>query len=344
MSKANNLTDFLTDLANTIRGKDGTSATINPQDFSTRIVNYQNKTITPSASQQSITRDSGYMALGTVTINAMPGGTATSQDRTSGGTGIGYGKEVSLTAGYYTARIYYNSIGAGTIDVTDLTITPNALSGTWDSTNNKYIVSQASKTATMQSTVTTAGYVSSTVGTKNTGTATVSAPTNLEIAKATFTVDGASVKTTSTGAGYIPASTTVGTVASGSATTPTESGASTSTSLSGTTLTVARSVTPTVVAGYISSGTSGTVTITGTVPTETKSASGSGDVTPSSGKLLSKVTVGAGSATPNASYATLSSAGSSPTSVTSQYFKITPTASVGTAGWISSISKVNVRC
>lgn len=39
----------------------------------------------------------------------------------------------------------------------------------------------------MQSTVTTAGYVSSTVGTKNTGTLTINAPANLEIVKATIT-------------------------------------------------------------------------------------------------------------------------------------------------------------
>lgn len=750
MAKNNNLTDFLTDIATTIRNTDGTATTpltdankINPQDFSTRIINYQNKTVTPSTSQQSITRDNGYMALGTVTVNAMPGGTATVQDKTSGGTAVGYGKEVSLTAGYYSAQKFYNSVGAvsgsiglsnntsgsatagisntdsmaeisstsgktagtdyfrvkatatgtagsvtprytvntagyigstvtgsatsvsvssdttgqtinvikaaitnnttlpsgssssgtinagsyikiepgynkntlyyqagyptlsgdaieanvlsgktfysnsytkktgsmtnngsvteyvgygnsytipagyhdgtgtvsnsdepGTIDVTDLTITPNALSGTWDSTNNRYVVSQASKTATMQSTVTAAGYVSSTVGTKNTGTATVSAPSNLEIPKATFEVSGASVKTTSSGAGYIPASTTVGTIGSGSATgnagtityvshtqdssnkkkftitgsvtapaptissgyittgtagsttnrtvsvtitdaqaqaavgagsvtisdstlsvspsvtptalasatgnitltasttqpsgyyvkvtggnsattgsatsgesstvtktagyiaagtntisstatatanasskdqyysvpsatfkideadvmcddegyvfsnevvytipsgsatTPTASGASTSTSLSGTTLTVSRSVTPTVVPGYISTGTAGTVTITGTVPTETKSATGSGDITPSSGKLLSKVTVGAGSATTPATSIT-ANPGAVTWNNTDAVFKtstyatkvVTPTVS---AGWVSSGTGGNI--
>ena len=62
----------------------------------------------------------------------------------------------------------------------------------------------------MQSTVTTAGYVSSTVGTKNTGALTINAPTNLEIAKATFTVSGNSVKSDT--AGYIPANTAVGAV------------------------------------------------------------------------------------------------------------------------------------
>lgn len=136
MAKNNNLTDFLTDIANTIRATDGTATTpltdankIDPQDFSSRIVNYQNKTVSPSTSAQTVTKDTGYMALGTVTVNAMPSGSATIQNRTSGGTGVGYGQEVSLTAGYYSAQKFYNNIGAGTIDVTDLTITPNALSG-----------------------------------------------------------------------------------------------------------------------------------------------------------------------------------------------------------------------
>lgn len=37
MAKNNNLTDFLTDVANAIREKDGTTGTINPQDFSDKI-------------------------------------------------------------------------------------------------------------------------------------------------------------------------------------------------------------------------------------------------------------------------------------------------------------------
>lgn len=39
MSKENNLTDFLTDLANTLRTQTNTTATINPQNFSTMISN-----------------------------------------------------------------------------------------------------------------------------------------------------------------------------------------------------------------------------------------------------------------------------------------------------------------
>ena len=176
----------------------------------------------------------------------------------------------------------------------------------------------------------TAGWFSSS-GAVQAGTATQVG----KIAAATFAAQGADINCTSSG---YTGTGTVGSINEGSATTPTASGASTSTSLSGTTLTVARSVTPTVVAGYVSSGTAGTVTITGTVPTETKAASGSGTISPSSGKLLSSVTVGAGSATPGATVTGSSSALTSPTAMNNQYFTVTPTASVGTAGWISSIS------
>lgn len=85
-------------------------------------------------------------------------------------------------------------------------------------------------------------------------------------------------------------------MAAGSVSVADETKASTATSLSGTILTVQASVAPTVSAGWVSSGSAGTIKITGTVPTETKSATGAGDVTPSAGKLLSKVTVDAGSA------------------------------------------------
>ena len=117
----------------------------------------------------------------------------------------------SVTVPAKSAATTYIPITAGTIDVADKTVNPKALTGTWDAANEKYVVSQAKKTGeTMQSTVTTAGYVSSTVGTKNTGALTINAPANLEIAKATFTVSGNSVKSNT--AGYIPANTNVGAV------------------------------------------------------------------------------------------------------------------------------------
>lgn len=39
MSKENNLTDFLTDIASTLRTQTNTTAAINPQNFSTMISN-----------------------------------------------------------------------------------------------------------------------------------------------------------------------------------------------------------------------------------------------------------------------------------------------------------------
>lgn len=47
------------------------------------------------------------------------------------------------------------------------------------------------------------------------------------------------------------------------------------------------------------------------------------------------VSVPSATATVSATYETLNAAGTSPTSVTSQYFKITPTATISVAGWIS---------
>lgn len=48
MSKTNNLTDFLTDLANGIRTAEGSTGTINPQDFRTRIENLASGSARPT--------------------------------------------------------------------------------------------------------------------------------------------------------------------------------------------------------------------------------------------------------------------------------------------------------
>lgn len=135
-------------------------------------------------------------AQGSGSINISASGTAKAGVTTAGyvhnetaSSTISKSGTASVTVPAKSAATTYIPINAGTIDVTDKTVTPNALTGAWDADNEKYVVSQAKKTGeTMQSTVTTAGYVSSTVGTKNTGTLTINAPANLEIAKATCSV------------------------------------------------------------------------------------------------------------------------------------------------------------
>ena len=74
MAKNNNLTDFLTDVANAIRTKKGTTAKINPQNFSSEIGNFtllksQTKSVSlTSNGTTTITPDSGYNGLSKVTV------------------------------------------------------------------------------------------------------------------------------------------------------------------------------------------------------------------------------------------------------------------------------------
>ena len=289
MAKNNNLTDFLTDLANTIRATDGTTSTINPQDFSTRIVNYQNKSVTPSTTSQSITRDAGYMALGTLTVGAMPSGTATVQDRTTRGTGIAYGKEVSLTAGYYPASKFYNSVTAGTIAIN---VSGGTSSGTIDAGSQikigkGYYPNDLYYQATAQTTLTGDAAVTDVLSGKTFYSNSYTKQTG------TMVNNGAVSQTLNT---------------------PTTS--------------------YTIPTGYHNG--SGKVSIT----LETKTASAAGDITPTSGKVLSKVTVPSGTATTPATTITANPSAPVWSSTTSKYnITVSKTQSVTPnieAGWVAS--------
>lgn len=145
MAKVAITEQYLTNIANAIRSKTGLSATFYPSEMANAIsaisssggitptgtisitengtysvtsyasasvnvptgstINNQDKTVNPSTSQQSITADSGYTGLGTVTVNAMPAGTAgtpTASKGTVSNHSISVTPSVTNTTGYIT--------------------------------------------------------------------------------------------------------------------------------------------------------------------------------------------------------------------------------------------------
>ena len=117
-SKANNLTAFLTGIANALRAKKGTTELINPQDFESEITNstitLQNKTITPTKSEQTIRADARYEGLESVEVGAIPSeyidttsGTATGADILKGKTAYAKGALITgtLTASSITIAV-----------------------------------------------------------------------------------------------------------------------------------------------------------------------------------------------------------------------------------------------
>lgn len=90
-SKTNNLTAFLTGIANTLRAKKGTTGLINPQDFESEIasiqtgstITLQSKTATPTKSSQTIVPDANYGGLSSVTIESIPDKYITTDDATA---------------------------------------------------------------------------------------------------------------------------------------------------------------------------------------------------------------------------------------------------------------------
>ena len=151
-------------------------------------INNQDKTITPSTSQQTITADSGYTGLGTVTVNAMTAMTLpTSTSTTSSGTrkatidrstSVRY---INIPVGYNSTAAYYQISAVANGSVT----APTTISGTTATVSTGTNTLTLTKTVSVTPNVTTAGYISS--GTAGNASVSLTASVTTKAA-ATFNV------------------------------------------------------------------------------------------------------------------------------------------------------------
>lgn len=195
-------------------------------------INNQDKTVSPTTSQQSVTFDSGYTGLGTVTVNAMPTMTLpTAAASTSSGTAkatIGRSTSaqyINIPTGYNSAAAYYT-----------VSATPNMT------------------LPTAAATSATSGYTAKATIGRSTSAQYINIPTGYNATGAYYTISA-----TPNGTVTAPSTISGGT------------GATVSTGTNTITLTKTVSVTPSVTtAGYVSAGTAGnaSISLTGTVTTK----------------------------------------------------------------------------
>lgn len=219
-------------------------------------INNQNKTVTPTTSQQSITADSGYTGLGTVTINRIP----TNYIIPSGNKEIiANGTNIDVAA-YSTVSVAVPTGGGSTPIIQSLNITPSTSEQTFNSSSvdgYKPITVAAMPTMTLPTSAAsaaTSGYTSKATIGRSASAQYINIPPGYN----------------STGAYYIISATP-----NGSATAPNSISGTSATVSTGTntlTLTKTVSVTPSVTAGYVSSGTAGNSSVSLTASVTTKAA------------------------------------------------------------------------
>ena len=117
MAKNNNLTDFLTDTANAIRTKKGTTAKINPQDFSSEIASIQTGDDTSSATAVASDIKAGKTAYAK---GAKLTGTFAAEEKTA--TPTTSKQDITPTSGKYLSKV---TVGAIQTEEKAVTVTEN---------------------------------------------------------------------------------------------------------------------------------------------------------------------------------------------------------------------------
>ena len=230
------LGSLFSDIADAIREKEGTvvdsegHGLIVADDFPSRIeaistgIDISDTTATAADVLEGayFYEADGTKTEGSIVSNGATGGTISTQGGTySIPTGYTTGGTVTANINAVSGSIGGSaSAGSATaaIDNTDsmrTVVSPSGTAGT-DYFRVKATASGSAGSYTPEYTVSTAGYINSTVmgSAQSVSVTSDSVGQTINIPKATFTVDGDSVKTSSTGGGYIGDNTTVGTVSS----------------------------------------------------------------------------------------------------------------------------------
>jgi len=290
------LSETFSNIADAIRNKNGSSDRYTPAQMPTAIgaivtPNNQNKSVTPSESQQTVSADSGYTGLGTVTVGAISSSyVGTGIARKSSSDLTASGATVTVPAGYYESQAT-KAVAAGSYGAQSQSRNKNTTLGlmqysvTYPSFSAGYISTAPSSTfnSTLENKTATPSESQQTITpTSNnyylesvTVEAIPSSYVGSGVTRRSSTDLSASGATITAPAGYY-AEAASKSVASGSATGPSSLSGSSATISTGTnTITLTKtgvSTTPTVSAGYVSSATSSSATVALTASVTTKAA------------------------------------------------------------------------